>query len=84
MLDESDRWRLPEGGRVAVLGAGLMGHAIAAIFVNAGYDVTCVDPDAPTRESLATRVDAVIAQLPTAAKTTTTISAVSESRRCWS
>jgi len=78
VLDESDRWRLPEGGRVAVLGAGLMGHAIAAIFVNAGYDVTCVDPDAPTRESLAERVDAVIAQLPTAAETTRTVSAVSE------
>ncbi|HVB50301.1 MAG TPA: 3-hydroxyacyl-CoA dehydrogenase NAD-binding domain-containing protein [Acidimicrobiales bacterium] len=78
MLDDSDRWQLLEGGRVAVLGAGLMGHAIAAIFVNAGYDVTCVEPDASTRESLAKRVDDVIAQLPAGATTTRTISAVSD------
>jgi 3-hydroxybutyryl-CoA dehydrogenase len=78
VLNESDRWRLPEGGRVAVLGAGLMGHAIAAIFVAYGYEVTCLDPDAATRESLAARISAVIAQLPNAAKTTGTVSAVSE------
>jgi len=69
VLNDSDRWRLPEGGRVAILGAGLMGHAIAAIFVTHGFDVTCLDPDAPTRESLAERVDAVVAQLPSTVTT---------------
>jgi 3-hydroxybutyryl-CoA dehydrogenase len=78
VLNESDRWRLPEGGRVAILGAGLMGHAIAAIFVTNGYDVTCLDPDAPTRDSLAKRVDTVVAQLPSAAKMGS-LRAVSES-----
>jgi 3-hydroxybutyryl-CoA dehydrogenase len=78
VLNESDRWQLPEGGRVAVLGAGLMGHAIAAIFVAHGYDVTCLEPDALTRESLNERVDSVIAQLHLVAGTTRTVGAVSE------
>ena len=61
-----------------MLGAGLMGHAIAAIFVAYGYDVTCLEPDGPTRESLTERVNTIIAQLPRGVTTTSTVSAVSE------
>lgn len=63
MLSDVERWRLPEGGRVAVLGGGLMGHALAAIFVANGYQVTCIEPDDATRATLDDRVGAVVAQL---------------------
>jgi len=60
MLSDDPVWRLGADGRVAVLGAGLMGHAIAAIFVAHGYDVTCCEPSADMRASLRTRVDAIV------------------------
>ena len=37
--------------KIAVMGAGLMGHGIAQVFALAGHDVTIWDPQA---ESLAT------------------------------
>ena len=60
MLDPGPAWRLPPNAPVAVLGAGLMGHAIAAIFLAHGYNVTCCDPSESARESLPERVDAVL------------------------
>jgi 3-hydroxybutyryl-CoA dehydrogenase len=45
--------------RIAVIGAGLMGHGIAQVFALAGHDVT-TDADAPT---LATAVDRIRANL---------------------
>ncbi len=64
MLTETDpTWRLRADGAVAVLGGGLMGHAIAAVFVGHGYDVTCCEPDETTRSTLANRVDDVVATL---------------------
>lgn len=48
---------------MAVLGAGLMGHAIAAVFVARGYEVTCVEPDDEMRRSLASRMERVLGQL---------------------
>ncbi len=65
-------------GPVAVLGAGLMGHAIAAIFAAHGHRVTCLEPDGATRESLAERVDAVIAQLPEGASLRGSVAAVGD------
>jgi len=40
-----------------------MGHALAAIFIAHGCDVTCVESDPTNRESLAERVDVVVEQL---------------------
>ena len=34
--------------RIAVIGAGLMGHGIAQVFALAGHDVTLTDAHAPT------------------------------------
>ena len=42
--------------RVAVIGAGLMGHGIAQVFAAAGSDVRVQDPSARMRESLRDRV----------------------------
>ena len=48
---------------MAILGAGLMGHAIAAILIAHGHDVTCVEPEGAARASLPDRVNAVLAEL---------------------
>jgi 3-hydroxybutyryl-CoA dehydrogenase len=50
------KWNVPVGGRVAVLGAGLMGHGIAAVFASNGYRVECVESERDLRESLAERM----------------------------
>lgn len=42
--------------RIAVVGAGLMGHGIAQVFALAGHDVTITDADAPTLASARVRV----------------------------
>jgi len=46
--------------RIAVIGAGLMGHGIAQVFGLAGHDVAITDADAPT---LASARDRIIANL---------------------
>jgi 3-hydroxybutyryl-CoA dehydrogenase len=63
VLNDVERWQLSSSDTVAVLGAGLMGHAIASIFSAHGYDVTCVDPDPRVRDALPEKVEAVQAQL---------------------
>jgi len=60
VLDRSDEGFLPPGSRVAVLGGGLMGHALAAIFLTQGFDVVCVETDPPTLATLDSRVATVI------------------------
>ena len=42
--------------RIAVIGAGLMGHGIAQVFALAGHDVTITDTDAPTLASAKDRI----------------------------
>ena len=37
--------------RIAVIGAGLMGHGIAQVFALAGHDVTITDAHRPTLDS---------------------------------
>jgi 3-hydroxybutyryl-CoA dehydrogenase len=64
VLDGPGPWRLPDGGRVAVLGGGLMGHALVGVFLAGGFDVVCVETDGSTRASLRERVVRVIDQLP--------------------
>ena len=46
--------------RIAVIGAGLMGHGIAQVFALAGHDVTITDP---VPSSLATAKDRILANL---------------------
>lgn len=46
--------------RIAVIGAGLMGHGIAQVFALAGHDVAITDPHAPT---LATAKERIAANL---------------------
>ncbi len=46
--------------RIAVVGAGLMGHGIAQVFALAGHDVALTDPHAPT---LATAKERILANL---------------------
>src|SRR5882762_10078204 len=46
--------------RIAVIGAGLMGHGIAQVFALAGHDVAITDSHAPT---LASAKDRILANL---------------------
>jgi len=46
------------GERVAVVGAGLMGHGIAQVFAEADWPVAVWDPDPEVRESVGDRVRA--------------------------
>jgi 3-hydroxybutyryl-CoA dehydrogenase len=49
--------------RIAVIGAGLMGHGIAQVFALAGHDVTITDPHADTLASAKARIAANLADL---------------------
>ena len=42
--------------RIAVIGAGLMGHGIAQVFALAGHDVTITDAHAPTLANAKERI----------------------------
>jgi len=44
--------------RVGVLGAGLMGHGIAQVFMQAGFQVSIWDPDAQALSDVPRRIDA--------------------------
>ena len=39
--------------RIAIVGAGLMGHGLALVFADGGYSVTITDPFAEVRAILA-------------------------------
>ena len=47
---------MTEKQRVAVIGAGLMGHGIALVLARAGHDVAITDPVAQARASVAARI----------------------------
>jgi 3-hydroxybutyryl-CoA dehydrogenase len=49
--------------RIAIVGAGLMGHGIAAVFSIAGHDVAVHDTDPASLASLHARVAAILADL---------------------
>jgi 3-hydroxybutyryl-CoA dehydrogenase len=49
--------------RIAVIGAGLMGHGIAQVFALAGHDVTITDAHAATLDSALDRVSANLRDL---------------------
>lgn len=47
---------MKQENRIAVIGAGLMGHGIALTFARSGCDVTITDPIAAARESVVARI----------------------------
>ena len=49
--------------RIAVIGAGLMGHGIAQVFALAGHDVTITDPQAASLATVKQRISANLADL---------------------
>jgi 3-hydroxybutyryl-CoA dehydrogenase len=49
--------------RIAVIGAGLMGHGIAQVFALAGHDVTITDAHRPTLDSALNRISANLRDL---------------------
>jgi 3-hydroxybutyryl-CoA dehydrogenase len=49
--------------RIAVIGAGLMGHGIAQVFALAGHDVTITDAFAANLETVKTRIGTNLADL---------------------
>ena len=49
--------------RIAVVGAGLMGHGIAQVFACAGHEVSITDPDPATLETVPVRVRANLERL---------------------
>ena len=49
--------------RIAIIGAGLMGHGLALVFARAGHRVSVTDPVAQSRESLKDRVAATLRSL---------------------
>ena len=54
---------MPGKERIAVVGAGLMGHGIAQVFVCAGHEVAITDPDPEALESVRERVSANLERL---------------------
>jgi 3-hydroxybutyryl-CoA dehydrogenase len=49
--------------KIAVIGAGLMGHGIAQVFALAGHHVTITDSHRPTLDSALTRISANLREL---------------------
>jgi 3-hydroxybutyryl-CoA dehydrogenase len=49
--------------RIAIIGAGLMGHGLALVFAQAGHRVRITDPVATSRDSVLERVSATLASL---------------------
>ena len=49
--------REPANARIAVVGAGLMGHGIAQVFALAGHDVTINDSNTPNLETVKLLLD---------------------------
>jgi 3-hydroxybutyryl-CoA dehydrogenase len=42
--------------KIAIIGAGLMGHGLAIVFAEAGHDVTITDPHQPTLDAVLSRI----------------------------
>ncbi len=67
--------------KIAVIGAGLMGHGIAQVFALAGHDVTITDPYAETLASAKDRISANLKDLdddPKAVERVTPVAALAD------
>jgi 3-hydroxybutyryl-CoA dehydrogenase len=68
--------------RIAVLGAGLMGHGIAQVFASAGHDVLVYDPSEAARQALKPRIAANLADLGDAPDAVDRVQAMGDLRAC--
>jgi 3-hydroxybutyryl-CoA dehydrogenase len=68
--------------RIAVIGAGLMGHGIAQVFALAGHDVTITDAHAATLDNALSRVSANLRDLGEDAKAVERITPVADLAAC--
>jgi 3-hydroxybutyryl-CoA dehydrogenase len=68
--------------RIAVIGAGLMGHGIAQVFASAGKDVRVYDPSAEARKNLKSRIAANLADLGDDPAALDHVEAVADLRSC--
>ncbi len=67
--------------KIAVIGAGLMGHGIAQVFALAGHDVTITDPSAASLATVKERISANLKDLgddPEAVEKVTPVAALAE------
>lgn len=67
--------------KIAVIGAGLMGHGIAQVFALAGHDVTITDPSAASLATVKQRISANLKDLgddPNAVDRVTPVSALAD------
>lgn len=67
--------------KIAVIGAGLMGHGIAQVFALAGHDVTITDPSAASLATVRERISANLADLgddPKAVERVTPVAALAD------
>ena len=53
----------PAQERIAIIGAGLMGHGLALVFAEAGHRVRITDPVAQSRETVVLRAKETLASL---------------------
>ena len=58
-----ERWLASKARRIAVVGAGLMGHGIAQVFALAGHDVTITDSLVPNLDTVKARIAANLRDL---------------------
>ena len=68
--------------RIAVVGAGLMGHGIAQVFALAGHDVTITDSHKPTLDSALTRISANLLDLGDDEKAVARVKLVADLAEC--
>jgi 3-hydroxybutyryl-CoA dehydrogenase len=52
-----------KGAKIAIIGAGLMGHGIAQVFALAGHEITITDPLAAARDSVREKIGRNLADL---------------------
>src|SRR5690349_15846355 len=67
--------------RIAIIGAGLMGHGLAQVFAVAGHSVAVFDPDAEARANVRKRIAANLkgeASAKTAVKRVTPVDTIAE------
>lgn len=68
--------------KIAVIGAGLMGHGIAQVFALAGHDVTITDAHGPTLDSALTRISANLRDLGDDPKAVERVTPVADMAAC--
>ena len=68
--------------RIAVIGAGLMGHGIAQVFALAGHDITITDAHKPTLDSALSRISTNLRDLGDDEKAVSRVKPVADLAAC--